>query len=102
MPRLKFIPAVGQPVRFVSSTLRTNQTKIFPLENPKDQKEFLELLKKDSLGTNEYHRDYVPFKHDDSLFVDDINTQTGEVGGPKGSEPTRYGDWERKGRVFDF
>jgi hypothetical protein len=30
------------------------------------------------------------------------NPVTGEVGGPKGAEPTRYGDWERKGRVFDF
>ncbi|MFT8244242.1 succinate dehydrogenase assembly factor 4 [Roseomonas sp. BN140053] len=26
----------------------------------------------------------------------------GEVGGPSGPEPTRYGDWERKGRVSDF
>ena len=26
----------------------------------------------------------------------------GEHGGPKGPEPTRYGDWERKGRVSDF
>ncbi|HEY4251760.1 MAG TPA: DUF1674 domain-containing protein [Roseomonas sp.] len=25
-----------------------------------------------------------------------------EVDGPKGPEPTRYGDWERKGRVSDF
>ncbi len=25
-----------------------------------------------------------------------------EVGGPAGPEPTRYGDWERKGRVSDF
>jgi len=25
-----------------------------------------------------------------------------EVGGPEGPEPTRYGDWERKGRVSDF
>lgn len=25
-----------------------------------------------------------------------------EVNGPKGPEPTRYGDWERKGRVTDF
>merc|ERR1712063_249350 len=31
-----------------------------------------------------------------------INANTGEVGGPKGPEPTRYGDWERKGRVSDF
>jgi hypothetical protein len=26
----------------------------------------------------------------------------GERGGPKGPEPTRYGDWEQKGRVSDF
>jgi hypothetical protein len=25
-----------------------------------------------------------------------------EVGGPAGPEPTRYGDWERKGRCIDF
>jgi hypothetical protein len=25
-----------------------------------------------------------------------------EVGGPKGPEPTRYGDWEQKGRCTDF
>uniref|UniRef100_A0AC34F3R5 Succinate dehydrogenase assembly factor 4, mitochondrial n=1 Tax=Panagrolaimus sp. ES5 TaxID=591445 RepID=A0AC34F3R5_9BILA len=31
-----------------------------------------------------------------------INPETGEIGGPQGPEPTRYGDWERKGRVSDF
>ncbi|KAH8335841.1 hypothetical protein KR074_012213 [Drosophila pseudoananassae] len=31
-----------------------------------------------------------------------VNPHTGEVGGPAGPEPTRYGDWERKGRVTDF
>jgi hypothetical protein len=25
-----------------------------------------------------------------------------ELGGPQGPEPTRYGDWERKGRCIDF
>ncbi|MGI9438023.1 MAG: DUF1674 domain-containing protein [Geminicoccaceae bacterium] len=25
-----------------------------------------------------------------------------ETGGPKGPEPTRYGDWEKGGRCFDF
>lgn len=27
---------------------------------------------------------------------------TKEVNGPKGLEPTRYGDWERNGRCIDF
>ena len=35
-------------------------------------------------------------------FPGGVNPSTGEVGGPKGPEPTRYGDWERKGRVTDF
>jgi hypothetical protein len=25
-----------------------------------------------------------------------------EIGGPAGLEPTRFGDWERKGRCIDF
>ncbi len=25
-----------------------------------------------------------------------------EIGGPKGLEPTRYGDWEKAGRCIDF
>ncbi|MBN9546131.1 MAG: DUF1674 domain-containing protein [Alphaproteobacteria bacterium] len=25
-----------------------------------------------------------------------------ELGGPKGLEPTRYGDWEKKGLISDF
>ena len=35
-------------------------------------------------------------------FPNNVNPITGEIGGPRGPEPTRYGDWERKGRVTDF
>lgn len=28
--------------------------------------------------------------------------KAGEIGGPAGPEPTRYGDWETKGRASDF
>lgn len=31
-----------------------------------------------------------------------VNPVTGEVNGPKGPEPTRYGDFERSGRCYDF
>jgi hypothetical protein len=27
---------------------------------------------------------------------------SGEIGGPAGPEPTRFGDWEKKGRCIDF
>ena len=32
---------------------------------------------------------------------DDANANK-EFGGPKGLEPTRYGDWEKAGRCIDF
>ena len=33
----------------------------------------------------------------------DVNSQKPkEIGGPKGLEPTRYGDWEKNGRCIDF
>jgi hypothetical protein len=31
-----------------------------------------------------------------------LKKQNKEIGGPSGLEPTRYGDWERKGRCVDF
>lgn len=30
------------------------------------------------------------------------NIRPNEHGGPRGEEPTRYGDWERKGIAVDF
>jgi hypothetical protein len=29
-------------------------------------------------------------------------SQSREIGGPNGPEPTRFGDWERAGRCIDF
>ena len=33
---------------------------------------------------------------------DDARAAPKELQGPKGPEPTRYGDWERKGIASDF
>ena len=30
------------------------------------------------------------------------NKKSVEIGGRKGPEPTRYGDWEKSGRCIDF
>ena len=30
------------------------------------------------------------------------NVTRGETGGPKGPDPTRFGDWESNGRCIDF
>jgi len=37
----------------------------------------------------------------DAMRVDTENKAT-EHGGPRGEEPTRFGDWERKGIAYDF
>ena len=37
-----------------------------------------------------------------SAAVDDSPKKPVEVGGQKGPEPTRYGDWEKAGRCTDF
>ncbi|HEY8521251.1 MAG TPA: succinate dehydrogenase assembly factor 4 [Gammaproteobacteria bacterium] len=34
--------------------------------------------------------------------VREANEKPREINGPKGPEPTRYGDWERAGRCIDF
>lgn len=48
----------------------------------------------------------VDSKQKDTEDVEDtgpfVNPQTGEVGGRKGPEPTRFGDWEKGGRAIDF
>lgn len=37
------------------------------------------------------------------FYDDQVGSEQGEFGFRiKGPEPTRYGDWERKGRVSDF
>ncbi|KAJ8973920.1 hypothetical protein NQ317_005931 [Molorchus minor] len=35
-------------------------------------------------------------------WPENTNPETGEMGGPRGPEPTRYGDWERNGKAYDF
>ncbi len=37
-----------------------------------------------------------------AVAADDAGANVAEIGGPRGPEPTRYGDWERKGRCVDF
>ena len=47
-----------------------------------------------------------PEKKAEENTADDRNeadsTPQKEIGGPRGKEPTRYGDWEKNGRCIDF
>ena len=51
----------------------------------------------DTLANKQTEKDDMPGV--DSSTSKDVKM---EVGGPKGPEPTRYGDWERGGRCSDF
>jgi hypothetical protein len=44
--------------------------------------------------------DASPRPRDDRAVSEEI--PSGELGGPTGPEPTRFGDWEKKGRCIDF
>ena len=48
----------------------------------------------DRVDNNDHEQDVPPFKQPNDLIK--------EIGGPKGPEPTRYGDWEKRGRCIDF
>lgn len=37
-----------------------------------------------------------------SVTNKNLDSTVKEINGPKGPEPTRYGDWEKKGIVSDF
>lgn len=41
-------------------------------------------------------------KNLDPSVMKDAMAKEVETGGPKGAEPTRFGDWEQKGRCSDF
>jgi hypothetical protein len=45
-------------------------------------------------------QEFLPGEPERSKLVDTKPAR--EIGGPKGPEPTRYGDWERAGRCVDF
>ena len=38
----------------------------------------------------------------DGIKPPKTSASTNELNGPEGPEPTRYGDWEKNGRVSDF
>lgn len=67
-----------------------------PLGNPKEQKEMDKLIREG--GSNSQ----TIITKEKKEFEGEKNPGTGEIGGPKGKEPTRFGDWEKNGRISDF
>ncbi len=46
------------------------------------------------------NKDAIQEDHTPSDTVDESRPR--EIGGRKGPDPTRYGDWEKNGRCIDF
>ncbi len=61
--------------------------------NPKDISTKQESEKNESLGK---------IGENIKLEQEPSEARPKEIGGPKGLEPTRYGDWEKRGRCIDF
>ena len=70
--------------------------KPVPLGNSNDQKEMDRLIRSGGPENNTI------IVKDKKEFEGQKNPETGEIGGPKGKEPTRFGDWEKNGRISDF
>jgi len=91
----------------ISTTTQANtqqQPQPPPIADPftqslqeKTEQQLLELLQRNK-----------PTGKEEALLEEDVDdelkadTETGEVGGFSGKEPTRFGDWEHKGRCTDF
>ena len=57
---------------------------------------------KQNAGTQHENNTKKPVEEPQDKRSDIKVSVTEELNGPEGPEPTRYGDWERKGRVSDF
>ena len=89
-------------IRYFSKALPKQFDKPQPIALPKEQQaefEKLQALFKNQTGKK--HPDAA--QPETAEYEGNKNPITGEVGGPTGKEPTRYGgEWERNGRVYDF
>ncbi|GKC14344.1 succinate dehydrogenase assembly factor 4, mitochondrial [Tanacetum coccineum] len=101
--RLMTSPPPPALISTVRSSLSTSITRLIStspetLPNINNQNE------QDPIKQTQNHENENEQEEEDDLEGDepDMNKDTGEIGGPKGPEPTRYGDWERNGRCSDF
>ena len=65
----------------------------------------VEPVKPDTQSVVSGEKSETPEKHQGSADTHVENSSDNpqrEVGGRKGPEPTRYGDWEKNGRCIDF
>ena len=94
----RFLSSAGKPP---TKTYAPSPRPI-PLGDPKAQREMEQLIRDEERRAQQRDVHQDAEKEPLQGFEEGRNPVTGEIDGPKGPEPTRYGDWERKGRVYDF
>ena len=101
-PKLVLQAATTRPDPLIRSVVTRSMSSATPHQEIPLQNNKPESIKED-LETENKEEDE---DEDGAQYVDEngnfVNKATGEVGGPRGPEPTRYGDWEQKGRCSDF
>nr|POF18895.1 succinate dehydrogenase assembly factor 4, mitochondrial [Quercus suber] len=104
-PKLVFQAATTRPDPLIRSVVTRSMSSATPHQEIPLQNNKQESIKED-LETKNKEEEEEEEDDDDAQYVDEngnfVNKATGEVGGPRGPEPTRYGDWEQKGRCSDF
>ncbi|EYU19637.1 hypothetical protein MIMGU_mgv1a016190mg [Erythranthe guttata] len=83
-----FIPAASRRLVSTTTQLLHNQqpeTKDSPIDEDKEK------IRSQIVEDEKKHE-----SEDDESDDDSVNKLTGEIGGPRGREPTRYGDGSRK------
>jgi hypothetical protein len=98
----KFFSALPRCLSLISRRYSEDSESGRPLKKPNTP---IGRLDEELDGKNEKNNPQKPtMKAEDPYapFPDSKNPKTGEIGGPRGPEPTRYGDWSYKGRAIDF
>jgi hypothetical protein len=90
----------ARPPRFIHSRTYALFFHGFPVVPGGDFWHNWAMPTRDEKNAAELTHAVLPPAYDDRAASEEI--PSGEIGGPAGPEPTRFGDWERKGRCIDF
>ncbi|KAL5744805.1 hypothetical protein ACOSQ2_027921 [Xanthoceras sorbifolium] len=106
-PSISGLSAAPKPSDTVTRFGINSLSRIFcsssTTQQPQQQRQTSEAENASKEKANSENVNKEDLEDDDGDYDDgDVNKVTGEIGGPRGPEPTRFGDWERNGRCYDF
>eukprot|EP01023_Acetabularia_acetabulum_P033525 TRINITY_DN3139_c0_g1_i7.p2 TRINITY_DN3139_c0_g1~~TRINITY_DN3139_c0_g1_i7.p2 ORF type:complete len:123 (-),score=11.07 TRINITY_DN3139_c0_g1_i7:537-905(-) len=89
----QFSDVIGNKVPNQESNQKIDLTKQLQEQTEENLRKLVENSSRLNVTSNQNQSEDIPKKEDD---------ESDEIDGPKGLEPTRFGDWERNGRCTDF